>query len=209
MPGAPNRPPESDAPVPPPPPRDEAARRILRRLGPDRIALSLEMWKGAPARELVEPLRRADGAFDAGDLVNAQGDIDQLAVRFAEPRWPTLPEPFKQLRQSIPAPMPPSWDPDNALPPPEKEARRIRREAELQRNLVEATVLWARARSIELPDGTGRVERAKAALAADGPSDAFWAEIDGIWTDVRLLIPLPKPPAPRAPPPPAATSGEA
>jgi hypothetical protein len=210
MPGAPNRPPESGAPVPPAPPRDEAARRILRRLGPGRVALSLDLWKGAPGRELLEPLLRAEGAFEAGDLVNAQGDVDQLAVRFAEPRWPTLPEPFKQLRQSIPAPMPPSWDPDNALPPPEKEARRQRREAELQRNLVEATVLWARGRSIDLPDGAGHVERAKAALGPDGPTEAFWTEIDAIWMDVRRLVPLPKNPAARAPPAPAAAAtGEA
>lgn len=203
MPGAPNRPPTSGAPEGPAPALGDAARRVLRRLGPDRVALSLDLWKGAPSKELVEPLRRAEGAFDAGDLVNAQGDLDQLAVRFAEPRWPTLPEPFKQLRQSIPAPMPPSWDPDFSLQPPEKEARKLRREAELQRNLAEATVLWARAHGIEIPDGTGRVDRLKALLGPEAPTDAFWSEVDALWTDVRTLVPLPKSPAARPPPPPA------
>src|SRR5579859_2543952 len=130
MPGAPNRPPEIDKPPAAEPPKDEVARRLLRRLGPMRVALQLDLWKGAPSPELVAPLEHAESNFASGDLVTASGHLDQLAVRFAEPRWPTLPAPFRGLRVHIPAPQPPQWDPEHALPATEKEGRRLQREAE-------------------------------------------------------------------------------
>jgi hypothetical protein len=193
MPGAPNRPPEIDAPpAPPPAPTSgEAGRRVLRRLAPFRVALRLDLWKGAPSKELVDPLVRAEAAYARGDFVNASGDLDALAVRFAEPRWPTLPEPFKLLRVAIPAPMPPSWNPDNALPPAEKDAKLLRKDAEFQVELAKATAAWATAHSIDLPEAAARVDRARAALTASGPSDAFWGEIEPIWESVRERVPMP------------------
>jgi hypothetical protein len=201
MPGAPNRPPEIEGPPAPPPPAtsNEAGRRVLRRLAPFRVALRLDLWKGAPSKELVDPLVRAETRYEAGDFVNASSDLDALAVRFAEPRWPTLPEPFKLLRVAIPAPMPPSWNPDNALAPAERDVKLQRKDAEFQVELAKATAAWATAHSIDLPDAPGHVDRARTALAASGPSDAFWAEVEAIWSSVRERVPMPsatgRPPA--------------
>ncbi len=193
MPGAPNRPPEIEGPAAPAPPTttSEAGRRVLRRLAPFRVALRLDLWKGAPSRELVDPLVRAEAAYLVGDFVKASGDLDALSVRFAEPRWPTLPEPFKSLRVAIPAPMPPHWNPDNALPAPEKEAKLVRKDAEFQVQLAQATAAWATAHQIDLSDAAGHAERARGALAADGPTEAFWAEIEAIWGCVRERVPMP------------------
>src|SRR5215472_9228081 len=130
MPGAPNRPPEVEKPAEPPaPPADEAAHKVLRRLAPMRVILHLDLWKGAPSPELVTPLENAETNFGTGDHATASGHLDTLAVRLAEPRWPTLPEPWRGLRASIPAPTPPHWNPDNALAPAEREALKLRREA--------------------------------------------------------------------------------
>jgi hypothetical protein len=204
MPGAPNRPPEIE---PTEPIADPTARRVARRLGPDRVALHLDLWKGAPSHELVVLLERAEACFATGDLVTAISHLDQLAVRFAEPRWPTMPMPFKRLRVEIPAPQPPQWDPDHALPPGEKEIKRLAREAETHRDLAEATIDWGTKHSIDLTDLAPCAERARATLAANGPSDAFWADIDSFWQSVRARVPMPKSsgrpaaPAPAAAPP--------
>lgn len=191
MPGAPNRPPETDAPPPPPPSAGTPEERVLRRLGPCRIALHLDLWKGAPSKELVQPLQSAEAAFAAGDLPHAESALDQLAVRFAEPRWPTLPSPFKGLRQEIPAPTPPHWDPEHGLAPAEREGRKLHRYAELQLKLAEASVDWAGAHGIAVDDLGTPLAEARRRFPHEGGSWAYWAEIDRIWTALRERVPMP------------------
>lgn len=199
MPGAPNRPPEIE-PSPPPAPAQDVAprRRVVRRLAPARVALQLPLWKGAPSRELVQPLERAEAQLEAGDLAGADSALDQLAVRFAEPRWPTLPEPFRGLRVGIPAPQPPHWDPEFKLSQAEKEASRLRRHAELQLALARATADWAKGRGLELDVPAEAIDGCRAALDADGPGERFWAPIDALWDRVRERVPMPS--ATRPPP---------
>jgi hypothetical protein len=213
MPGAPNRPPDSAPAAPPSPPVPEPpAPRVLRRLAPSRIALSLDLWKGAPNADLMTPFDKAEAAFDAGDYPNATSALDMLSVRFAEPRWPTLPEPFKFLRVPIPAPMPPHWDPEHALPAPEKEARRARRGAEEQLALAEGSVAWMSGHAIDVADLTPRLAEAKTVLGTEGVVPAFYERIDAVWEAVRARVPRPKTPAGRpvpAAPAPAAPAGEA
>jgi len=203
MPGAPNRPPEIDAPVPV---ADPTARRLLRRLGPARVALHLDLWKGAPSQELVVLLERAETNFASGDLVTSLNNLDQLSIRFAEPRWPTMPMPFQRLRVEIPHPMPPHWDPEHALPPAEKEGKRLQRDAETQRDLARGSIEWGRTHQVDLSDLTPTLERATATLQASGATDAFWADLDEIWQAVRARVPMPKaggrPAAPKASPAP-------
>jgi hypothetical protein len=192
MPGAPNRPPEPELALPPPPSAGTPAERVLRRITPSRIALQLDLWKGNPSPDLLKPYESAEAAFASGDLPHAEGALDQLAVRFAEPRWPTLPIPFKGLRQEIPAPMPPSWDPENALSAPEREAHKILRTAELQLKLVEACVAWAASHGVPSDDLIAPVEEAKARYASESASVQFWASIDQVWTALRERVPRPK-----------------
>jgi hypothetical protein len=202
MPGAPNKPPEK-APEPAPvspalvePPE----RRALRRLAPSRVALHLEQWKGAPNPDLLGPFEKAEAAYAAGDAPNALVALDQLSVRFAEPRWPSLPEPFKRLKVAIPAPMPPHWDPENALAPAEKEARRARRVADDQLALAKGVLGWAGTHGVELADLAPRIAEAEAILGAEGVNAAFYERIDALWEAVRLRVPPPKSAAARAPP---------
>ncbi|HTT34970.1 MAG TPA: hypothetical protein VMH78_03770 [Thermoplasmata archaeon] len=202
MPGAPNRPPTIDAPPAPKPPDDEAARRVLRRLAPSRVALLLDLWRGAPSPELLTPLARAEAAFDAGDNPGASGDLDVLAVRFAEPRWPTLPHPFRELRVAIPAPQPPNWDPDHALSPEEKEARRARRAAATQLALAEGVLAWLDAHGMGGPDAAALVETARGLAAPDGPTPAAYAAVDAFWALVRSRVPAPRPAGARPAPTP-------
>ncbi len=193
MPGGPNRPPDLDAPPPPPPVSGSPEERILRRLAPCRIALSLDLWRGAPSPELVKPLENAETAYAAGDLPHAESSLDQLAVRFAEPRWPTLPEPFRRLRQDIPAPMPPHWDPEHQLSGAEKEGRKIHRWAELQLALAGASVDWAKAHGTPADDLGPALEEARRRFAAEGGSAAYWTEVDRIWRGLRERVPMPGP----------------
>jgi len=213
MPGAPNRPPESTPPPPPPPVLAEPPdRKVLRRLAPSRVALRLDAWKGAPSAELLTPFDKAESAFDAGDFPGALNALDLLSVRFAEPRWPSLPEPFRRLRVPIPAPMPPHWDPDHALAPAEREAKRARREADDQLALAAGTVAWAAEHSVDLNDVGPAVEEARALLATEGVGAPFYERIDRVWDAVRTRVPRPKGPVGRAPPPaapPPAEAGEA
>jgi hypothetical protein len=205
MPGAPNRPPETDAPKPAPVAApDLAARRAVRRLAPMRVALRQDLWKNAPSKELLSPLEKAEAAFSASNFVDTESALDQLAVRLAEPRWPTLPTPFRELRVAIPAPTPPQWDPDFALAPAEKEAKKIRRFAELQVALAESTLAWGRAHGASLDDLAPHIEVAKAALAANGPADAVLVAIDPVWDAVRSRIAMPTAAAARPSPPPVA-----
>jgi len=192
MPGAPNRPPEADAPPPPPPSSGTPAERVLRRLGPSRVALHLDLWKGAPSKELVQPLESAEASYAAGDIPHAEGSLDQLAVRFAEPRWPTMPEPFKGLRQEIPPPTPPHWDPEHQLTPPEREARKMHRFAELQVKLADASLAWATTHGIPVTDLAPHLESARRRFSAEGASASFWADIDRIWSALRERVPMPK-----------------
>jgi len=212
MPGAPNRPPES-TPAPPPPPVlvEPPDRKVLRRLAPARVALLLDGWKGSPSAELTVPFDKAESAFAAGDFPGALNALDLLSVRFAEPRWPTLPEPFRRLRVPIPAPMPPHWDPDHALAPAEREAKRARREADDQLALADGVLAWAAAHSVDLADVRPAVEEARAILEREGASAGFYERIDRVWDAVRARAPRPRAPAgrpvPTAAPPPEA--GEA
>ena len=208
MPGAPNRPPETGAPAPPPV-ATAPERRVLRRLAPSRVALSLDLWKGAPSSELLDPLERAEAAYSAGEFVSSEKALDQLSVRFAEPRWPTMPAPFKDLRVAIPAPQPPAWNPDHSLEPAEREARRLRRLADEQLALAKATAALAAKRGMPSNDLTSQATAAEAALAANGADDAFWTPIDAFWSAVRERFPMPTRPGARAAPAPAAADAEA
>jgi hypothetical protein len=199
MPGAPNRPPETAPATPPPPPVPETpAQRVLRRLAPSRVALLLDVWKGAPNADLTTPFDKAEAAFEAGDFPNAVSALDMLSVRFAEPRWPTIPDPFRTLRVPIPAPVPPHWDPEHGLPAAEKDARRARRTADEQLALAEASIGWMSAHHIDTTDLAPQVAEAKAVLGTEGIVPAFYERIDSIWQAVRARAPRPKAPAGRA-----------
>jgi hypothetical protein len=209
MPGAPNRPPES-TPSPPPPPVlvEPPDRKVLRRLAPSRVALLLDAWKGAPSADLITPFDRAEAAFASADFPGALNALDLLSVRFAEPRWPTLPEPFRRLRVPIPAPVPPHWDPDHALAPAEREAKRARREADDQLALATGALAWASGHGVDLADVAPALEEARATLASEGVSAAFYERVDRVWDAVRARAPRPRAPAGRSSPA-AATSPEA
>jgi hypothetical protein len=208
MPGAPNRPPDTSAPAPPPPPVAEPPeKKVLRRLAPSRVALLLDIWKGAPNADLTTPFTRAEAAYAAADYPNAVTALDMLSVRLAEPRWPTLPEPFRRLRVPIPAPMPPHWNPDNALAPPDREAKRARDVAQDQLALAAGCLAWAGAHAVDVTDLTPRLEEAKTIFPTEGPSTGFYERIDAIWEAVRQRLPLPKSPAGR-PAPAAAAAPE-
>ena len=210
MPGAPNRPPDTTpaaplvAPVQEPP-----EKRVLRRLAPSRVALQWEGWKGAPSAELVAPLTKADAAYAAGDYPAALTALDLLSVRFAEPRWPSLPEPFRRLRVPIPAPMPPHWNPDNALAPAEREAKRARDTAAEQLLLAEGCLAWLAGHGTDVADLRPKLEEARAIFPNEGASAGFYERIDLIWEGIRSRVPLPKAPAGRAAPAPAAADAEA
>ncbi|HYK94218.1 MAG TPA: hypothetical protein VEY07_09315 [Thermoplasmata archaeon] len=201
MPGAPNRPPATTPSGTPAPPGEEAGRAVLRRLAPARVALNLDLWKGAPAPDLIAPYDRAEKAYESGDWNGAQGALDQLAVRFAEPRWPTLPTPFRSLRVSIPAPQPPTWDPDHALPAPEKEAKRLKAEAEKQIALLRASVTWLKARNLPADDLEPVVSRLGEMFTAEGASAGLWSGLDEAWAAVRERAPVPRSGASRPPAP--------
>ncbi len=208
MPGAPNRPPETKAP-PPVPSVDAPELRVLRRLAPSRIALNLDVWRGAPNHELVDPLERAEAAYGRKDWHEAENQLDRLSIRFHEPRWPTLPEPFRQLRVPIPPPHPPQWDPEFHASPGEKEVIKARRTAETQAALVVASLAWAKAKGIDVGDFETKSESARAAFAAGGPVEDLYAVIDPIWEALHARIPMPRSAAARPSPTPTVRSEEA
>jgi hypothetical protein len=210
MPGAPNRPPDTTPAAPPTPPVPELPeKRVLRRLAPCRVALLWEGWKGAPSPELLTPFAKAEAAYAAGDYPAALTALDLLSVRFAEPRWPSLPEPFRRLRVPIPAPMPPHWNPDNALAPPEREAKRARDMAEEQLTLAAGCLAWLGAHGTDLGDLAPKLDEAKAIFPREGPSAGFYERVDAIWDAIRSRAPLPKAAAARPAPAPAAADAEA
>jgi hypothetical protein len=205
MPGAPNRPPEKTPAAPTPAPFQETPeQKALRRLVPTRVALLLDTWKDAPSPELTGPFQKAEAAFAAGDFAAALTSLDLLSVRFAEPRWTTLPEPFRLLRVSIFAPVPPHWDPDHKLPAAEKDAKKARATAEEQLALARGSLAWAAAHGIETTDLTPRLEAAAARLSDPAGLAPYYTEIDAIWTGLHGRLPAPKggagPAASSAPP---------
>ncbi|MCI4317388.1 MAG: hypothetical protein L3J96_02525, partial [Thermoplasmata archaeon] len=143
-------------------------------------------------------------AFAVSDFVNTESALDQLAVRFAEPRWPTLPLPFRDLRVVIVQPQPPSWDPDAALAPADRDAKKARRHAESQLALAKASLDWAEAKGTDVADLRGPLDTAAATFASSGASEEFWVQIDATWTALRSRLPAPKAAPSRNLPPPAA-----
>lgn len=176
------------APPAPTPPE----RLVLRRLVPSHVALLLDVWKAGPAPELTGPFEKAEAAFRAADYAGATSALDLLSIRFTEPRWPSLPAPFRDLRVPIPAPMPPHWNPEHALPPAEKEAVRARRTAEEQLALADGCVAWARAHAVPADDLAALAAEAKRALGAGGVSPEFYVPIDALWTALVARLPRPK-----------------
>jgi hypothetical protein len=192
MPGAPNRPPEvAAAPPAPKPASDPPELKVLRRIVPSHVALLQESWKGGAPPEVLVPYDRADAAFRAGDYATATTALDQLSIRFAEPRWPSLPEPFRRLRVPIPAPVPPHWDPDHGVAADEKELRRARRVAEDQIALVDGCVAWAAAHGLAVEDLPAVAAAARAALAAPGVPTEFYPAVDRVWRTLRERLPTP------------------
>ena len=210
MPGRPNKPPDIEAPPPSTVPVPEPPeRKALRRLVPTHVALLLDSWKGAPSPDLTGPYAKAEAAFTGGDYPGALSQLDLLSIRFAEPRWPTLPEPFRLLRVPIPTPVPPHWDPDHALPVPEKDAKKARKAAEVQLALARGSAEWASGHGVETGDLTPRLDSAAGRL--DDPSGLapFYAEVDAFWTALRGRLPPPKMAKAPAPPAPTADAEEA
>jgi len=175
-------------------------KKVLRRLVPTRVTLLLDTWKGAPSPDLTGPYLKAEAAFAEGDFSGALSSLDQLSVRFAEPRWPILPEPFRLLRVHIRAPVPPHWDPDNAMAAPEKEAKKARQTAEEQLLLARGCIDWSAAHGIATTDLAPRLEVAAARLAEPAGLAPFYEQIDTLWTDLLGRLPVPKGGAPRAAP---------
>lgn len=202
MPGAPNKPPDLEAaPAPVAVPPDDKRRHALRRLAPDRIVLHLPIWRGTPHADLVKPLERAAATVAAGEFPDAEKALDQFSVRLAEPRWPSLPEPWVRLRVAIPAPQPPHWDPDFPLPPAEREAKRDRAWAGTQLLLAQGALELAPALHADLSDVQAGVAEAKAILERDGVSAEFWAPLDRLWEAVQNRVALPSAAAGRVAPP--------
>ncbi len=211
MPGPPNRPPEKAPETPTPPVVPETPQqKTLRRLAPSRIALLLDVWKGSPGPDLLGPYDKAERSYASGDYASCATSLDLLSVRFAEPRWPTLPEPFKRLRVPIPAPMPPHWDPDHALPSAEREARRARRAADDQLALAAGCLAWASSHALPTDDLLPRLEEARTLLGTEGVSSAFYERIDAVWKALHERSPFPKVPSARPGPaaPAPAEAGE-
>lgn len=201
MPGAPNRPPEKAAEPPVPVVVPESPQeRALRRLAPSRVALLLDSWKGAPNPDVLGPFEKAELAYASGDYAACATALDLLSVRFAEPRWPTLPEPFRRLRVPIPAPVPPHWDPEHGLPASERERRREKRAADDQLALAEGCVAWATAHGVGVSDLAPKIDEAKTLLTTEGVSPAFYERLDHVWNAVRERFPVPKGSVPRPTP---------
>jgi hypothetical protein len=209
MPGAPNSPPKTAPVVSAPAALEPPEKVALRRLVPMRVALLLDMWKGAPHADLTGPFERAETEFAQGDFAAALTSLDRLSVRLAEPRWPILPEPFRFLRVVIFAPMPPHWNPDHALPPPEKDAKKARKTAEEQLALARGSLDWAAAHGIDTADLTPRLEAAATHFADPNGLAPFYEQIDALWTALHGRLPAPKSTAGRAPPAAAAEVEEA
>jgi hypothetical protein len=193
MPGRPNKPPDIEPPPPSLVPIPETPeKKALRRLVPTHVALLLDAWKGSPSPELTGPFGKAEAAFASGDYAAALSSLDVLSIRFAEPRWPSLPEPFRRLRVPIPIPVPPHWDPDHALPGVEKDAKKARKTAEEQLALARGCVAWAARHGVDASDLAPRLEAAASRLGEPTGLAPFYEEIDSFWTGLRGRLPAPK-----------------
>jgi hypothetical protein len=202
MPGAPNKPPDIEAPpAPASPPSGDKRQHAFRRLAPDRLVLRLPIWRGAPNADLVKPLERAAATLAAGEFPDAEKALDQFSVRLAEPRWPTIPEPWVRLRVPIPAPQPPHWDPDFKLAPGDREAKKNREWAQTQLRLAKGTLELAPSLNVDLTDVQSCVAEAQTIFDRDGATPDFWAPLDRLWEAVESRVPLPSPAAARAAPP--------
>ena len=202
MPGAPNKPPEIEAPpAPTVPPAGNKLQHALRRLAPDRLVLRLAIWRGAPNVDLVKPLERAATMLAAGEFPDAEKALDQFSVRLAEPRWPTIPEPWVRIRVPIPAPQPPHWDPDFKLAPADREAKRNREWAQTQLLLAKGALDLAPSLPLDLTDVHSCVAEAQAIFDREGATAEFWAPLDRLWDAVQSRVPLPTPAVVRTAPP--------
>lgn len=201
MPGAPNKPPEPEAaPAPSSPPPGDKMQHAVRRLAPDRLVLRLPIWRGAPSGDLVKPLERVATSIAAGEFPDAEKALDQFSVRLAEPRWPTIPEPWVRLRVAIPAPQPPHWDPDFKLAASDREAKKAREWAQTQLLLAKGALEIAPSLNVDLADVQSTVSEAQAVFDRDGATAEFWTPIDRLWEAVLARVPLPPPAAARAAP---------
>jgi hypothetical protein len=202
MPGAPNKPPDIEAPPAPasPPPGDKQ-QQAFRRLAPDRLVLRLPIWRGAPNADLLKPLERAVATLAAGEFADAEKALDQFSVRLAEPRWPTIPEPWVRLRVPIPAPQPPHWDPDFKLAPGDREAKKNREWAQTQLRLAKGAIEFAPSLNVDLTDVQSCVAEAQTIFDRDGATPEFWAPLDRLWEAVQSRVSLPSPAAARVAPP--------
>jgi len=210
MPGAPNRPPEKTEATPPTPPVAEPPeKKALRRLVPTRVALLLDQWKGAPSPDLTGPYAKAEAAFASGDYSASLTSLDLLSVRLAEPRWPTLPDPFRLLRVPIPAPVPPHWDPDHKLAAAEKDAKKARKAAEDQLALARGSVAWAAAHGVTTADLAPKLDVAAGHLADPTGLTPFYSEVDAVWTGLYGRLPALKAAVVPARPPSTAETKEA
>jgi hypothetical protein len=140
---------------------------------------------------LTDPLEKAETAFAARDIPATETHLDRLAVRLAEPRWPTLPEAYRILAVKVIVPTPPQWDPDFSLPPEEKEKRRDRREKVGQLTLAQACLEGEKRRGTPTDDLAPMLAVAEAALAVGGDESLFWPPIDSIWANLHERVPLP------------------
>ncbi len=202
MPGAPNKPPAIDAPPAPEVPlAGDKRQHALRRLAPARLVLRLPIWRGAPHSDLVKPLERVAATLAAGEFPDAEKALDQFSVRLAEPRWPTIPEPWVRLRVPIPAPQPPHWDPDFKLAPSDRETKKNREWARTQLLLAKGALELAPSLHVDLTDVQSTVAEAQAVFDRDGPRAEFWTPIDRLWEAVESRVALPAPAAARATPP--------
>jgi hypothetical protein len=196
MPGAPNKPPESAA--APPPPAPAGAAPLLRRLVPSRIALRLDSWRKPLSAELLTPYLNAEAALARGEAEIASSYLDQLAIRFAEPRWPSLPAGLRSLAVQVVRPQPPHWDPDSKLTPEEKEAKRQQRALSTHLELLTTAVDLETRKGTPTADLASDLQAAGTASSA-GDAPAFWAAADRIWAALRERVPVPTPAAPAPP----------
>jgi hypothetical protein len=202
LPGAPNKPPDLESPpVPASPPPGDKMQHAVRRLAPDRLVLRLPIWRGAPNIDLLKPLERVAVTLAAGEFPDAEKALDQFSVRLAEPRWPTIPEPWVRLRVPIPAPQPPHWDPDFKLTPADREAKKNREWAHTQLLLAKGALDLAPSLNVDLSDVQSSVAEAQTVFDRDGATAEFWAPLDRLWDAVQSRVPLPSPGAARTAPP--------
>ena len=110
-----------------------------------------------------------------------------------------MPVPFRDLRVTIPAPMPPQWDPEFSLPPEERECVVGVASLIVRLALAEGVLAWALTKAVDLGNVVSHVAQAKELLATTGADEAFFGHLDLVWTVVRERVPRPKSAPPRSP----------